>query len=268
MLPRGGDLVGELSVEPAGYVSSVTFDWPPNNYVNPERLSELADALEKLDDDPACRVIILQSSGRVFCAGADLGDLRPDRAGASADWDLPTTNPLYVQAVRLHATKKPIVVAVHGAAVGAGLGLALIGDFRVASAEAWFSANFVKLGFHPGFGLTHTLPRLIGRQRAAGMLLTGARVDAGKALEYGLVDKLATAESLRREASAIASEVAGNAPLAVQATRATLRGDLASAIRRQTGLEWDEQSRLMRTADFAQGVRAKVERRSPTFNGH
>src|SRR5580704_1051003 len=92
----GGDLVAELSVESAGYVSSVTFDWPPNNYINPERLSELADTLEKLDDDPACRVIILQSSGRVFCAGADLSDLCPDRAGASADWDLPTTNPLYV----------------------------------------------------------------------------------------------------------------------------------------------------------------------------
>jgi enoyl-CoA hydratase/carnithine racemase len=255
-----------LRVTQEGQVSTITLDWPPNNYLDPARLAELADTLERLDEDPACRAVVLQAEGRVFCGGADPADLGPSRFGAAAE-DQPATHPLYAQAARLHATTKPIVVAVQGAAVGAGLGLALVGDFRVASAEAWFSANFVRLGFHPGFGLTHTLPTLVGGQRAAAMLLTGARVDAHAALDHGLVDDVTDPQSLRSTAATLAERIAANAPLAVQATRATLRGGLAHAIQLRTRREWQEQRRLMRTADFAEGVHAAVERRSPVFTG-
>src|SRR5690606_4453570 len=122
---------------------------------------------------------------------------------------------------------KPIVVAVQGAAVGAGLGLALVGDFRVAAPEARFTANFVKLGFHPGFGLTHTLPLLIGQQRANLMFLTGRRIKPDEALAWGLVDQVCEAPVLLPTAQALAREIAENAPLAVVATKKTLRGDLA-----------------------------------------
>jgi enoyl-CoA hydratase/carnithine racemase len=255
-----------LLVQSAGYVSIVTFDWPPNNHVSPGRLSNLADTLEKLDTDPDCRTVVLQSNGKAFCAGADLKEGEASQTTSTTEPDPPEINPLYVQAIRLHATRKPIVVALQGAAVGSGFGLALIGDFRVASAEARFWANFVKLGFHPGFGLTRTLPRLIGRQRAADLFLTGRRVAASEALEVGLIDKLTSAETLRDEALAFATEIANNAPLAVQATRATLRGDLANLIRIQTDHEWIEQKKLRTTADFAEGVRAMIERRPPIFN--
>src|SRR6202043_3660302 len=102
---------------------------------------------------------VLAAAGKSFCAGADLAS--PEGVGGSG---LAGVSPLYYQAVRLFAVKKPIVATVQGAAVGAGLGLALVADFRVVAPEARFASNFVKLGFHPGFGITYTLPRLIGQQ--------------------------------------------------------------------------------------------------------
>ena len=174
---------------------------------------------------------------------------------------------LYDQAVRLFSVEKPIVAAVQGAAVGAGLGLALVADFRVASPDARFSANFVKLGFHPGFGLTHTLPRVVGAQRADLMFLTGRRVRAEEALAWGLVDELVPGEELRQSAFALAAELAENAPLAVVATRKTLRGKLAEAVRAATAHEHGQQTVLRATEDFAEGVRAVAERRPGRFKG-
>ncbi len=114
-------------------------------------------------------------------------------------------NPLYSAAVRLFGAKKPIVGAINGSAVGGGFGLALLPDFRVASPETRFTANFVKLGFHPGFGLTYTLPRLIGQQRANLMFYTGRRIDGETAHAWGLADVLTDQESLRDEAMKLAS---------------------------------------------------------------
>jgi enoyl-CoA hydratase/carnithine racemase len=156
---------------------------------------------------------------------------------------------------------------VQGAAVGAGLGLALVADFRAAAPEARFSANFVKLGFHPGFGLTHTLPRLVGEQRAALMMLTGRRLKAEEALAWGLVDELAPAADLRAAAVRLAAEIAENAPLAVAATRRTLRAGLIEAIRAATAREHAQQAALRDTEDFAEGVRAVAERRPGVFVG-
>jgi enoyl-CoA hydratase/carnithine racemase len=205
---------------------------------------------------------VLASGGKSFCAGADF--YSPASADALGQEGVEA---LYEQAVRLFAMRKPIVAAVQGAAIGAGLGLALTADFRVASVEARFAANFVKLGFHPGFGLTHTLPRLIGAQRAALMCLTGRRIKPEEALAFGLVDQVVPAEQLRAAALQLATEIAENAPLAVQATRATLRADLAAAVKAQTAKEFVQQAMLRQTADFAEGVRAVQERRPGRFTG-
>jgi enoyl-CoA hydratase/carnithine racemase len=151
--------------------------------------------------------------------------------------------------------------------VGAGLGLTLVADFRIASPDARFTSNFVKLGFHPGFGVTHTLPRLIGEQKAALMCLTGRRVKAEEALAWGLVDEMAPLDELQAAALRLAGEIAENAPLAVQATRATLRAGLAEAVKAQTDHEMKEQTWLRGTADFAEGVRAVNERRAGNFVG-
>ena len=252
---------GDVSVTWHAHVAVTVIDRPPNNFVTTGLIRDLADCWTALDDDPRCRALVLATQGQVFCAGADLTSPRGPAGGEGGG-----LNPLYEQAVRLFSNRKPVVAAIQGAAVGAGLGLALAADFRVAGPQARFVANFVKLGFHAGFGITHTLPRLIGLQRASLMLMTGRRIKAEEALSWGLADEV-TAGDTRAAALALAQEIAEAAPLAVQATRMTLRSGLSEAVRAQTDLEFAEQHRLMQTADFREGVRAVGERRPGAFTG-
>lgn len=255
--------LAEVRVHRDGPVATVTIDRPPNNYVTLGLIRSLADAFDALDADSAVRASVLQSQGKVFCAGADLmpasGD-PPERGG-----DL--TQKLYAEALRLCAGRKPIVAAVQGAAIGAGLGLALVADFRVVAPEARFAGNFVKLGFHPGFGITHTLPRLIGEQRASLMLLTGRRITGQTAFEWGLADELASADALYARARELATELAENAPLAVQSTRQTLRAGLVDGVRAATQVEAQLQAVLRETDDFREGVSAVAQRRPGRFTG-
>jgi enoyl-CoA hydratase/carnithine racemase len=251
-----------VSVSVDGHVAMVEFSRPPHNFASVELMRDLADALDDVDADRGLRVSVLTGAGKSFCAGADLAS--PEGVGGSG---MAGVSPLYHEAVRLFSVKKPIVAAIQGAAVGAGLGLALVADFRVVAPEARFVSNFVKLGFHPGFGVTHTLPRVIGEQRAALMCLTGRRIKGEEALAWGLADAMAPLEGLRAAALALASEIAENAPLAVEATRATLRAGLADAVRSQTAHELTEQTRLRATQDFAEGVRSVNERRPGVFIG-
>ncbi|HEY8615580.1 enoyl-CoA hydratase/isomerase family protein [Phenylobacterium sp.] len=251
-----------ISAAMDGHVAVVTIDRPPTNFVSVELIHDLADALETADGERDVRCVVLQSEGKAFCAGADLA--RPDDRVASG---MDGVSALYQQAARLFAVDTPIIAAVQGAAVGAGLGLAVACDFRIASPEARFAANFVKLGFHPGFALTHTLPRLIGEQRAHLMFLTGRRIKAEEALDWGLVDQVVAADELRGAALALAREIAENAPLAVIATRKTSRRGLLEAARAQMAHEHEQQTILRATEDFAEGVRAVNERRAGNFTG-
>jgi enoyl-CoA hydratase/carnithine racemase len=253
---------GEVAVSVEGHVAVLTFDRRPNNHVSVESMRALADALMDIDAETNLRVSVLTTAGKVFCAGADL--VSPGGVGAEG---MQGINPLYVEAVRLFSAKKPIVAAVQGAAVGAGLGLALVADFRVAAPEARFTANFVKLGFHPGFGITYTLPRLIGEQKAALLCLTGRRVSGQEAVDMGLADVLAPLGELQAAAMQLANEIAANAPLAVQSTRATFRQGIAEAVKAQTDHELIEQSWLRKTKDFAEGVKSVNERRVGNFVG-
>jgi enoyl-CoA hydratase/carnithine racemase len=247
-----------------GHVAVVTFDRPPHNFVSIELMQALTDAFAAADADANVRALVLQSEGKSFCAGADLAGPKSEDSAVAKAGEIPL---LYRQAVRLYATQKPIVAAIQGAAVGAGLGLALVADFRIVTAEARFTANFVKIGFHPGFGITLALPRLIGEQKAALMLLTGRRIKGEEALAWGLADEMVEPEALRPAALRLAQEIAENAPLGVMATRKTLRAGLAEAIEARTAAEYCEQARLRDTADFAEGVRAVAERRPGNFVG-
>jgi enoyl-CoA hydratase/carnithine racemase len=255
-----------FQAEAKGHVRVVTFERPPSNFVDPNTLEMLADLLEGFDAEADCRAVLLQAAGKVFCAGADLA-VDKAQGGSRPQGPADDRNPLYEQAARLFATRKPIIAAIQGPAIGAGVGLALIADFRIASPEARFGATFTRLGFHPGFGLSYTLPRLVGRQAAADLLLTARRIAADEAAAIGLVDRVAPHESLRADALSLAEQVAENAPLAVQATRATLRGDLAARVRAQADLEWAAQREHMKSADFSEGVAAMAARRAPVFAG-
>ena len=244
----------------SGFVALAEIRRPPNNFFDRPLIASLADAFEGLDAEDGCRAIVLASEGRHFCAGANFAAKEPAISDDSG-------RHLYDEAVRLFATRTPVVAAVQGAAIGGGLGLALMPDFRVAAPEARFSANFARLGFHHGFGLSVTLPRLVGLQAAAELLYTGRRVKGEEAHALGLCDRLVPFESVRAEAHALAAEIAGSAPLAIDSIRETLRGDLAAEIRRATDREKAEQDRLQKTEDFREGTRAMTERRTPEFKG-
>ena len=246
----------EVSIRQASeHVALVEFSRPPNNYFDGALIGEIADAYEQLERDGSCRAIVLCSQGKHFCAGANFAGKNP------AEGDL------YEQAVRLFAASLPVVAAVQGAAVGGGLGVALSADFRVASPESRFSANFARLGIHHGFGITVTLPLVVGPQRALELLYTGVRVRGEDAHAIGLCDKLVADDRLREEAVALADDIAASSPLAVRAIRRTMRGHLADEIREATAVEAAEQAELFGTGDFQEGVRAASERRTPRFTG-
>ena len=153
-----------LDISVDNYVAVIEIQRGPNNFFDTQMISDLADAFGKMEASDDVRAVVLCSEGKHFCAGNNFGSASGNEE--RADRRVEDGNPLYAAAVRLFDTNIPVVAAIQGAAVGGGFGLAVMPDFRVVCPEARFTANFVKLGFHPGFGLTHTLARLIGRQKA------------------------------------------------------------------------------------------------------
>ncbi|MGO9933386.1 MAG: enoyl-CoA hydratase/isomerase family protein [Steroidobacteraceae bacterium] len=254
----------DIGVELSEHIATVELRRPPHNFFDARLIGEIASAFEALDSDADCRAIVLSAQGKSFCAGANFGaaDASPDEGSRDS-----STAQLYREAVRLFRTAKPVIAAVHGPAIGGGLGLALAADFRVTCAEATFSANFTKLGFHPGFGLTVTLPALVGKNAAALLFLTSRRIRGEEAHRIGLADVLAPRSDVLNAATSLAREIAACAPLGVIATRATLRQGLADGIAAATERELTEQSRLRGTQDFQEGIRASIERREPKFGG-
>src|SRR5271154_2030714 len=169
----------DIGVELDEHVATVELRRPPHNFFDVKLIGEIASAFEALDAAADCRVIVLAAQGKSFCAGANFGG---NDASADAGMRDASTALLYREAVRLFRTAKPIIAAVHGAAIGGGLGLALAADFRVTCAEGPFSANFPTQRFHPGFGLTVTLPELIGKNAAALLLLSSRRIKGDEAV--------------------------------------------------------------------------------------
>lgn len=249
----------ELSVELTDdHVATLEFSRPPSNYFSTSLIGRIADACEELAAGQRCRAVVLCSAGRVFCAGADF--TQPGSIGGRG-------RHLYDEAIRLFTQPLPVVAAVQGAAVGGGLGLAMAADFRVASPQARFAANFALLGIHQGFALSVTLPAAVGQQAALDMLYTGRRVAGQEAHAIGLADQLTEPGAERAGAHALAARVAASAPLAVRSIRATMRGQLAEQAREAMARERAEQERLMRTADWREGVAAVSERRPANFAG-
>ena len=259
--PRDG---AEVMVERRGAVVVVTLRRPPHNLLTEPVLRSVADALSGLSD--GTRAAVLCSEGRSFCAGADFrsGDAPDPTDGGGFE---ARTAAFYAQAARVFRSPLPLVAAVQGAAIGAGFGLALACDLCVVGERGWFQANFVRLGIHPGFALSMTLPRAVGPAWAADLLLTGRRVGALEAERLGIAQRVAAAGEEVAGALEVAHGLAEAAPLALSATRATLCRGLAEAARAAMEHELAEQSALAGTADAVEGVNAMLEGRAPVFEG-
>jgi enoyl-CoA hydratase/carnithine racemase len=260
----GGGAAGSGRVETTidGHVATVTMRRPPHNLLTVPMLREVADHFESLEG--RCRAAVLAAEGRSFCAGADFrSDVAPDPTAAGSFEQ--TTAAFYAQALRIFDAPVPVIAAVGGGAIGAGFGLALACDMRVVSENGWFQVNFVRLGIHPGFAISATLPRLVGPGATADLLYTARRVDAAEALRIGMCERVVQTGTEVSAAIAIATEIAAGAPAAIATTRATLRAGLSAIARDAMEHELDEQSALAGTSDAREGVAAMLERRPPRF---
>lgn len=262
--PEGGTM-SDVQIIRDGHVGIVELQRGPNNFVDIAAIAAIGDAYDELDADREIRAIVLCTQGKHFCAGANLAERVKD------DGDSITQEAgrhLYQEAHRLVSNAKPVVAAIQGAAVGAGIGLALTADFRVGCPEARLSANFARQGYHPGFGTTFSLPRIVGQQKAAWMFMTGERVPGQAAHEMGLLDWIVDQTDVFEMAIGKAKEIATSGPLAVQGVRRTLRQGFLDGFKLATYAEHFEQGLVRPTDDFKEGVRAMNERRTPLFKGY
>ena len=256
------ETIGDITVEIGDdHVAVVQNNRGPNNFFSLRMLFDLKKAFAYAADNGG-RAILLCADGKNFCAGADFS---PDGARNQPDDPELAGRHIYDEAVDLFSCPLPVVAAVQGASVGGGLGLACMADFRVGGPSTRMTANFARLGFHQGFGLSVTLPDILGKQMAMELLYTGRRIKGDTAGEIGLLDRYVEDDQIRAVAHELAAEIAGSAPLAVRSIKNTLRGHLPREIRAITDHELVEQNKLQQTSDWKEGVKAMSERRDPNF---
>jgi 2-(1,2-epoxy-1,2-dihydrophenyl)acetyl-CoA isomerase len=228
---------------------------------------ELHDAIARADESADVRVIVITGAGRAFCAGADL-EVTVDLAARGDDAAFEALVEAGVRVVRrLAAVEKPVVAAVNGAAAGAGASLALACDFRVASSRATFGVTFNRIGLHPDWGATYYLPRLVGRGRAAELVLSARMVDADEALRIGLFERVVPADEFEAEVRTLARALAAKPPLALKLAKRTLATSADESLDTVLAAEREAQLRCFRSHDAKEGITAFTEKRAPIFRG-
>ena len=260
----------KVKLSTADKIATVTLSDPATmNAAGIDIVVELADVFGRLAEDDEVRAVILTGEGRGFCSGANLSGGRPgagegDNAPRDSGSGLKTHYNPFVTLMR--DFPKPIVTAVNGAAAGVGCSLALMGDIIVAGESAYFLQAFRRIGLVPDGGSTYLLPRMIGRARAMEMTLLGERVSAAQALEWGMINRCVPDADLIAEATKMARALA-DGPGSLTLTRKLIWRSLDSEWADQLEAEADTQSVAGRSADFAEGVRAFLEKRPAQFVG-
>jgi enoyl-CoA hydratase len=256
-------------------VALVVFDDPARRNAMTEAMGRaLADAVAVLAGDASVRAVVLTGAGAAFSAGGDLAMLEAkSRAGQASPGEPGRAEnrafmrDFYRLFLSVRELPCPTIAAVNGAAIGAGLAVALACDLRIAAREAKLGLNFTKLGIHPGMGSSWTLPRLVGAAHAADLLLTGRLVDGAEAERIGLVNRSVAQDAVVATSLGVAGEIAACAPIAVRQTKAALARTATASLEEQLDFEAEQQAICYETADLAEGLRATRERRAPTFRG-
>jgi enoyl-CoA hydratase len=243
-------------------VAVVQFNRPKVlNALNSQLMSELADALSKLDADDEVRCIIITGNERAFAAGADISEMADE--GVS---DLLVSN-RFVTWDRIRSVRKPIIAAVSGYALGGGCEIAMACDMIVASETARFGQPEINLGIIPGAGGTQRLPRAVGKARAMEMVLTGKHITAQEAERIGLVNRVVPAELYLEEAKELAREIASKAPLAVIQAKDAVNKAFELSLTEGLELERRNFYLLFGTEDRKEGMTAFMEKRKPEWKG-
>lgn len=253
-----------LTLEKKGHLAYVSLCRPAEgNVFNQQALSELAAAAAAINDDPNSYVAILTGEGDVFCSGWDVSRIADE---TPMEWAR-RERVLGDSFSFLGRLSRPVVAAVNGDALSAGLELALACDVRICSENARFGLPETGFGLLPMAGGTQRLPRVVGRAKALEMVLTGEIIDAAEALRIGLVSKVVPKARLFAEAEALAEEIAHRGPLAVRYAKEAVQRGVEMPLEQALRFETDLTIILQTTEDRAEGVRAFLEKRDPHFKG-
>lgn len=264
-----------ILLERDGDVAVLTFNDPDRRNAMTEAMGEaFAARIAELSRDATLRALVLTGAGRAFSAGGDLDFIQAKADAGRADPGGPTQRQnredmraFYRLFLAVRELPCPSVAAIQGAAVGAGLCVALACDLRVVARDARLGVNFARLGIHPGMGATWTLPRLVGPAHAADLLLTGRLLDGDEAARIGLANRALEREDVLPEALSLARQIAEAAPAAVRGTRAALERAMDATLEDQLSFEADRQAECYETDDLREGLAAAREKRAPRFRG-
>ena len=253
-----------IRMEKRAGIGYLTLNRPQvRNAFSREMIDELQQALAGIDKDNEIRVVIITGAGQAFQAGADISELR-----AMQPMDILRWNEGIVRInAALEKLRQPVIAAINGAALGGGLELALACTLRIAAESAVMGLPEVKLGIIPGTGGTQRLPRLIGKGRAAELLLTGKIIGAREAFDMGLINQVTAAEQLMPAAEKLAAEILVNAPIAVEMAKDAL--EVGQDLPLEQAVQYSQKNCItcFSTADMREGMAAFLEKRKPRFTG-
>jgi enoyl-CoA hydratase len=249
-------------------VAQITLNRPEHgNGVVPEMARDLLSALNELESDRSVRVLILTGAGRQFCAGADLGAFQRYLAERhSTEHEPYNARVLFPLTQRLTSCRMPAIAAINGGATAGGLDLALACDIRIASTAAKMGETYIRVGLSPGNGGTYFLPRLVGSGMAAELALTGDIIDAERALQIGLVNRIVPPKDLAGAALELATRIARYPRLALEATKQQLRHSWHTDLVGAMSESFWAVAALHYSEDLREGVAAAREKREPHFN--
>jgi enoyl-CoA hydratase/carnithine racemase len=259
--------MSDLLYEVKDRIATITLNRPDklNAFTGP-MIDAWARTLGEAQADDQVHVVIVTGAGRAFCAGGDVG-----RMGEGAPSPLEHKNQLWESIHRipkqLEQMDKPVLAMVNGVAVGAGMGMCLMCDVRVASEEARFSTGYVKVGLVPGDGDTYFLPRLVGPAKALELLWTADFIDAGEALRLGIVNRVVPSAELREATYALARQIAEGPQIPIRMIKRLVYQSLRLDLRTHLDLVSSHMAIARQTADHAEGVAAFKDKRSPKFHG-
>ncbi|MCH8288187.1 MAG: enoyl-CoA hydratase/isomerase family protein [Candidatus Marinimicrobia bacterium] len=257
----------EVTVVQDSFIAELILNNPPVNALNAEMVKELTASsarINSLIQKREVRVVLLRAEGKHFCAGADL----KERLSMDQSDVVPSVKRIRSAINEVWSLKVPVIAVIQGSALGGGLELALAADIRIVADNARLGLKEVTIGIMPGAGGTQRLSRMVGIGRALEWIMTGRDITPEEGLQSGLVNAVVPEENLLEKAREMASVIAGNAPVGVQAAKKAVREGFDRNFEDALDVEWTEYLKTVPTQDRIEGLKAFSEKRSPKYKGY